>query len=152
MRLKPMTIIAAICATPLAAQDLSVDPARIEACFAGTPPGEIDPPCIGAAADRCQALPGGATTMGITDCLMREERVWDRLLNEAYQRARDALSPELGARLQTAQRGWLMMRDADCMLEYERYEGGSMRNIASAACQMNHTARRSLALQALIRE
>nr|WP_281390453.1 lysozyme inhibitor LprI family protein [Paracoccus amoyensis] len=122
----------------------------VDVCVLQTAKGETDPDCIGVAAGACQtATQSGSTTPGISACLMSENAVWDRLLNQEYQANRKAFAdtPGMTEKLQAAQRAWVAMRDADCEIAYDRYGGGSMRTIASAACQMNHTARRALQLR-----
>lgn len=137
-------------ALPVAAQILRADPVIVSECLASTPRGDTDPACIGRAAQLCQQGPGGSTTPGIADCLMSEMQEWDRHLNAVYAEAKGYFAPELHQRLIDAQRAWIALREADCQLAYDRYGGGSMRSIASASCQMDHTARRTLQLRAMI--
>lgn len=146
--LKHLTLTLAFLPLPTFAQEASIDDATVRQCFdnaTGT-----DPDCIGDAANACQeATPGGSTTRGISECLMAEMRVWDGLLNDEYAGAREqyAAQDELPQKLQAAQRAWIAFRDADCAFAYDKYGGGSMRVIASASCQMNHTAQRALDLK-----
>lgn len=132
------------------AQEHMVDATIVYVCVLQAGKGDTDPDCIGVAAGACQtATPSGSTTVGISECLMSENAVWDRLLNQEYQANRDAFAdtPGMNEKLQTAQRAWIALREADCQIAYDRYGGGSMRTIASAACQMEHTARRALQLR-----
>lgn len=132
------------------AQEHMVDSAIVDVCVLQTAKGDTDPDCIGVAAGACQtATQSGSTTLGISECLMSENAVWDRLLNQEYQANRDAFADnaDMTENLQKAQRAWMAMREADCEIAYDRYGGGSMRTIASAACQMEHTARRALQLK-----
>jgi uncharacterized protein YecT (DUF1311 family) len=46
-----------------------------------------------------------------------------------------------------AQRNWVALRDADCKVPYDIYEGGSMARIDSANCVLGHTAERVLQLR-----
>lgn len=126
-----------------------LDPSIVDACLAATPRGGVDPDCIGQAARACQEIPGYASTVGASACLMAEHDAWDRILNDQYREAAALLGGPLqvGDQLRTAQRAWIAFRDADCTLAYDRYGGGSMRVIASADCQMRHTARRALELR-----
>ena len=142
--------LAILLPAPLAAQDAQVDAGAVAACFAGTDPGDVDPGCIGAAAEACQQThPQGQTTLGISGCLMAEAGAWDNLLNREYRLTRDGFTdqPGLPDTLLAAQRAWIALRDADCALAYDRYGGGSMRVIAAAHCRLRHTARRALELR-----
>lgn len=153
MMYRPLSLIAVLSLLtlrPAAAQEPTVDPATVEACFQSAAYGQVDPDCIGAASAACQSsAPGGETTVGISGCTMAETAEWDAILNREYRdtRARFADIDGIGDQLLVAQRGWIAMRDADCTIAYDRWGGGSMRSIASTHCQMNHTARRALELK-----
>ncbi|MBK4215837.1 DUF1311 domain-containing protein [Paracoccus caeni] len=145
--LKYLAITLAVLPLPVVAQDLAVDEAAVQQCFDGAT--GIDPDCIGQAADACQtATPDGSTTVGISECLMAETKAWDGILNSQYSATREQYSSDgLPEKLQAAQRAWIAFRDADCGFAYDKFGGGSMRGIASASCQLNHTARRALELK-----
>lgn len=132
-----------------AAQQVKIDRDVVDACLLAAQKGDIDPDCIGMAANICQQAPGMSTTIGISDCLMAEQAAWDDSLNREYQSTRAALveNDVIDRRLQAAQRAWIALRDADCDVAGERYGDGSMRTIAYAHCQLNHTARRALDLR-----
>ena len=51
--------------------------------------------------------------------------------------------------LLAAQRAWIVLRDADCGLEYAMWGSGSMRQIAGAGCRMQRTAERTIYLKFL---
>lgn len=134
------------------AQEPQAEAGIVDACFAAAPRGRIDPDCIGIAANLCQSQPGRSDTVSIGGCLMSEMAEWDRILNREYTATRDAYAartdaPGLVDSLKVAQRAWIALRDADCSVAYDRYGGGSMRSIASAECEMTHTARRALDLK-----
>lgn len=133
------------------AQETPLDRGIVAGCLAETPPRQTVAGCIGDAARQCQTAPGGDTTVGMMDCLMAERDVWDGFLNDEYRETREALAHVEGwqASLLAAQRAWIAFRDAECKLAYDRYEGGSMRVIAGADCQMRQTARRTLELRAI---
>ncbi|AUH32271.1 lysozyme inhibitor LprI family protein [Paracoccus tegillarcae] len=137
---------------PLAAQEASVEPGAVEACFDATARGEGTPDCVGNAASACSsAQEQPDTTFAISQCMMAETNDWDSLLNREYQKTRDAFSdqPGLADALLTAQRAWIAFRDADCTLAYDRYGDGSMRVISAADCRMRHTAQRTFQLRDL---
>lgn len=140
---------AAIWATSAPAQTLTVDETVIHGCFLATETGASAGQCIGDAANVCQELPGGSTTIGMADCLGAETDVWDKLLNIHYQSARlfEIGGADLQISLRDAQRAWIAFRDAECALEYDRWAGGSIRTIVYAGCKMNMTARRAIALR-----
>lgn len=118
--------------------------------------------CIGDAASACMSGEAdGETTVGMMFCMLDERDVWDALLNDEYQRAREfaramdaddqTLFPEYAVRadqLLAAQRAWIAFRDANCAMEYGVWGAGSMRQIAGASCQMRMTAERALELRA----
>ena len=114
--------------------------------------------CIGAAADPCMAQPGGATTLGMVQCLTAETRDWDMLLNawyaKAMERAKAMDAAGGGAEasapvLKQAQRNWIAYRDETCRFEALRYQGGSMGGISRAGCLQDMTARQALRLRTL---
>ncbi|VDS09190.1 hypothetical protein PARHAE_02380 [Paracoccus haematequi] len=154
MRTAAPALILAL-AVPAAAlsQPASVplDSAVVEACLAQTPPRETQTDCIGLAAKLCQTAPDGETTLGISACLMAEHDAWDEILNREYAETRAHFSQTRGLTdtLLAAQRAWIAFRDAECTLAYDRWDGGSMRTIASADCRMRQTARRALELRAM---
>ncbi|WP_374302616.1 lysozyme inhibitor LprI family protein [Paracoccus sp. (in: a-proteobacteria)] len=146
-------LVAAMLPLPAAAQQdaPALPKGVVAACLADTPRGDLDPDCIGAAANECQQEPGGSTTLGISECLMAEHAEWDAILNEQYKQMRDRHADDRAAAdsLRAAQRAWIAWRDAECAFQYDSYGGGSMRTVASAGCQMGLTARRALELRAM---
>lgn len=139
-------------ATPVAAQNLAIDPGQVYACHANTPEGQRTATCLGAASNICQGLPGGSTTIGISECIQAETQVWDQILNDEYQVARAhlaSLNEGLSVSLRDAQRAWIAFRDAECELTYARWQGGSIRSIAYANCVLVMTAERALQLRSM---
>ena len=142
-------LLTALSPMPALSQSVAVERAVVDACFQLAPRGDTHPDCIGVAARACHSVPGMDTTMGIGDCLMAEQAEWDEILNREYQETRKHLldSEVPDTRLRDAQRAWITLRDADCDVAGERYGGGSLRIIAYANCQLDHTARRALDLK-----
>ena len=116
--------------------------------------------CVGRAARLCMNSPGGDTTIGMIDCLQGELHYWDKRLNTAYaKRMADAkkqdaelrklksAAPSLEEALRKMQRGWIAYRDAACLYEQTQWQGGTGGGPATAACQMNETARQTLRLE-----
>lgn len=117
--------------------------------------------CIGQMTDACIASrPDGETTVGMTQCIQQETAAWDAELNAAYQRTRASFrdadaSGDVGPTsrsdaLLAAQRAWITYRDAECALQYARWDMGSMRNIAGANCLMGLTAERTIELRDML--
>lgn len=155
--LRPLALAALIVspAVPAAAAGSElVDAETIKACLDGAGP---DPAgCIGEIADPCQDEPGGATTMGIDGCLLREHAAWDVILNETYRAAmstaqqQDAIYEQSGVEptaadsLREAQRAWVAFRDAECDRLYDLYKDGTVRSNVASACLLDLTARRAI--------
>jgi uncharacterized protein YecT (DUF1311 family) len=138
----------ALMAGPAAAQQMSVNPQAVDACFYNAAPGEVQPACLGAAANACQALPGGQTTIGISQCIGAETATWDAHLNAEYQTRRAEFGDQtLRDMLRDAQRAWIAYRDAQCALDYQRWIDGSIRTIVAANCFLTMTAQRALELR-----
>ncbi|MAR72918.1 MAG: hypothetical protein CME78_11915 [Halomonas sp.] len=139
----------------------TVDAAEVRDCFVQMGQGAVGD-CVGLAADACQQTPGGATTLGIVDCLAQETRVWDELLNAQYQelralmREQDEGNPDVGISrvdaLREVQRAWITFRDAECGYAYARYQDGTIRSVVAAACRLEQTAQRALALKGILHE
>ncbi|QFT60297.1 hypothetical protein FIU94_15825 [Sulfitobacter sp. THAF37] len=142
-----LAILAMVCAGGAVAQQ--VDGNTVRSCFADTPVGETAPACLGAASNACQDQ-GFDTTQGISQCIQAETAVWDDLLNTEYKSTRAHLEAQdagLKDQLLTAQRAWIAFRDAECALDYARWQGGSIRSVVFANCMMVMTARRTLELR-----
>ncbi|MEO0829509.1 MAG: lysozyme inhibitor LprI family protein [Pseudomonadota bacterium] len=116
--------------------------------------------CIGRAAELCVTLPGNGTTIGLGYCYGEELAWWDSRLNAVYvdlrakERATDAEMagstlnlPSQAEALKAMQRAWISYRDAACEYEYSQWSGGTGGGPASAACQMELTARQTLWLE-----
>nr|WP_246473162.1 DUF1311 domain-containing protein [Pelagibacterium limicola] len=58
--------------------------------------------CIGAVSDPCMDTPEGMTTMGMSECMARETKWWDMLLNTHYAALRSSLDEESFAALRKA--------------------------------------------------
>lgn len=145
-------VLPLLAAPLLAAAEPTVDAAAVEACFDSAGWGRSDPDCVGEPAKACaSAQTPPDTTLAISFCTMDEARAWDVLLNREYKAAREALSgvPGVADKLLEAQRAWIALRDADCTVAYDKYDGGSMRTIAAADCNLRHTARRTFDLHNL---
>lgn len=99
--------------------------------------------CVGAAARQCFEEPNGFTTLGTTECYLREETWWDKQLNENYADLRIRLSSELFDALKEVQVAWIAYRDAKCEFAYKFYAEGSIRHILLSNCKLHTTAERA---------
>ncbi len=105
--------------------------------------------CIGELSKPCVEAPGGETTVGMIQCSERESKAWDGILNAEYKRLVDGLSGKSAKRVRDAQRAWIKMRDGDCGLSYETFEGGTIAGVIAASCMLDRTATRALQLYGL---
>jgi uncharacterized protein YecT (DUF1311 family) len=103
--------------------------------------------CIGRISDPCLRQPGHESTTGMVECVDTETKVWDDLLNADYQRLLGALGDKAAESVRQAERAWIALRDADCGVPYEIYEGGTMARLDGANCVLEHTADRVLRLR-----
>lgn len=131
------------------AQRLAVE---LVACLAASDAREGDAAC----ADRLQALcveegPAGETTYGLAACAQALTRVWDGELNRLWPAVLAAEGATSGERLRDAQRAWIAFRDAECLFEAARWEGGSMGAYAGGFCVAGMTAERVADFRALLR-
>jgi len=135
---------AAVLACPLAAA--ADDAATLTSCIAAEEYGHA---CIGRISEPCMAEPGGETTAGMITCTGRETEAWDALLNIEYQRLIEQLGGKGTDKMRDAQRAWITMRDGDCALAYETFEGGTIAGVIAAGCMLDRTATRTLQLRKL---
>lgn len=109
--------------------------------------------CVGLASDACMDMPGGYTTVGMSECVNSEYQFWDRRLNQTYQTVlsdaekMDQEMADLGSAaekqvpyLREMQRNWIAYRDAACQFERSRWGGGTGGGPASANCMLRLTA------------
>jgi uncharacterized protein YecT (DUF1311 family) len=83
----------------------------------------------------------------MVQCVDGETTVWDALLNADYQRLLGDVPSKAADAVREAQRAWIALRDADCKVPYDIYEGGSMARLDAANCMLDHTAERVLQLR-----
>ena len=143
--MKPFLILCLSLALPTPALAASRDATMLERCvqsYGAGPQSEVIERCVGMFQPRCKEQ----TTIGIAECLMREQRAWDELLNLwwAPMKARAQANGTWDALL-AAQRQWIKDRDAECARRYDAADGGSIRVIWGAACQRDLTAAKAVA-------
>jgi uncharacterized protein YecT (DUF1311 family) len=105
--------------------------------------------CIGRVAQPCLDAPDGATTLGMTQCVGKETKAWDAILNRDYRALMGRLDEAQQEKLKEAQRAWLTLRDADCAFPQE-FVRGSLSRVMAAECFRDHTAGRVLTLRRYI--
>lgn len=147
---------------PLAAQDLTFDPAPLDACLADISDGVQSSDCIGRASSACMEQPMGETTPGMGFCLNAEYEIWDAKLNEAYQSLRAQYqeqdadrfegAPSLADALRDMQRGWIGYRDARCEFEAAQWAGGTGASPAYLGCIMQVTADQTVYLWSVLHD
>ncbi len=144
-----------LAALPVRADPLQDDADAIESCMVTAWPRNVLTLCAGIVSTPCQAEPGGQTTLGMNRCLAREADAWDAVLERQFPRlmtrareidaANQSTAPALDSAAETlrsAQRAWIVFRDAECRHNYAIWGMGSFRNVAHSACRLDLTARR----------
>jgi uncharacterized protein YecT (DUF1311 family) len=148
--------LALIVALPLPAQaedaPVAKDVAAIGDCLrkqdkkgGGTQEGD-EAACLMAVAKPCIGDAGAATDRRQVDCLDRERKVWDQILNESYKTMMNGLDPDQQAKLREMQRSWIATRDLSCAFWYDYFQG-TMANPMIASCNNRETARRAIFLR-----
>ncbi len=127
MKLLALTLLAAVLASPAAAQ---VD---VEKEYSAT---------------YTQCLRTGDAARGVTPamagCINAELVRQDKRLNTAYAGAMARLSPKAKASLRTVQRAWIKSRDAECSANLT---GGTIDFIERPSCHLNLTIERAVELE-----
>ncbi len=131
-----------VAVTPAAADDTATITACLETEHKANRDAHI---CIGRVSDPC--LEKASDTTSMVECVDREVKVWDGLLNADYQSLLKVVPASAADSVRAAQRAWIALRDADCKVPYDIYEGGSMARIDSASCLLGHTGERVLQLR-----
>lgn len=123
--------------------------------------------CVGAFSGDCmnEDISWGQSTLGIYFCTEAETTVWDALVDES---AADLLSqyrvlddgdvdsvlslPFKVPSLAQAQERWEETRDADCLVEYLQWRGGTGAKLLGAGCRLERTSQRVIWLKTLLEE
>ena len=106
--------------------------------------------CIGLVSKPCRETQDGATTVGMSACIDREHWIWDKLLNQNYQKLMSILDDKGKIDLKSAQQAWLKFRDQACGWPYQIYRGGTLAGPLSGECMMDMTALRALDLEEIL--
>lgn len=157
-------VLAALIAAPapVLAEGAAYDAGMLAACLGRAGDDTARHGCIGKSSDACMAAPGGASTVGIGQCLGAETADWDALLNTSYTQAMaraktfdaalnkgEGEITETAPLLKQAQRNWIAFRDASCTYQAARYQGGTMSGTTYASCVLGLTADQALRLRAI---
>ena len=132
-------------------QPTAAERGAIDKCLKRTPDEDVlktAAVCVGLISDPCI----DKDTATAVACQERETRIWDELLNKAFQDARAHLDSAAGGALKDAQRAWIAFRDAKCAVSEKEYEGGTMATIMVADCKRTETGRRAIEMQAIAAE
>jgi len=112
------------------------------------PEASFDMPPPQSAFSRCIDKAGGITS-NLMDCNGLEQERLDRLLDEAYRRALEKLSPERQKQLAISQIKWLEKSDLVCQNDpdVKEFEGGSFAMVLYATCIQGETVSRTTELE-----
>jgi uncharacterized protein YecT (DUF1311 family) len=139
-------------APALAAEKPSArDSALIQGCIKSAHGAEKAERCIGKVSDPCLDKDSTRSTADMTDCVYREQAVWDDILNETYRRLRTKLDEQQQEKLREMQRAWIASRDRTCAFYWDYYQG-TMATPMSASCTNREIARRALFLLGFLEE
>jgi uncharacterized protein YecT (DUF1311 family) len=101
--------------------------------------------CIGVVSGPCLQRAETRSTADMIACIVREEKVWDDILNETYRRLRNKLDERQQKKLRDMQRAWIDSREKMCAFYWDFFQG-TMASPMSAACMNREGARRALFL------
>jgi uncharacterized protein YecT (DUF1311 family) len=120
--------------------------AAIRSCIrsADTDAAKLDR-CIGIVSEPCLTRDETRSTVDSVACIVREQKVWDDILNETFRRLRDKLDGAQRVKLRDMQRAWIASRDKTCAFYWDYFQG-TMASPMSAACDNREIARRALFL------
>lgn len=104
--------------------------------------------CVGRISDPCLQRPEAQSTVGMVECIDKETKVWDAMLNREYARLLSVLTGKAADEVRKTQRNWIALRDSDCVVPYAIFEGGTMAQPIGADCIRSHTAERAVQIRA----
>ena len=156
-----LLLACALLAGQVGAQE-GFDPSATETCLAKAASVAEAEACAGAAAEMCMTtMPGGTSTVGMSNCLHYEAQYWEQRLETAYQavlagaRVWDAQRDDMGAHvpsrvapLEEMHVAFAALRQARCAYERALWGGGSGGGPAWVSCELKMTARQALYLEA----
>ncbi|QIE44108.1 DUF1311 domain-containing protein [Pseudohalocynthiibacter aestuariivivens] len=154
-----ISVLLALVAVPVCAQNLTFDPSLTENCMVASSDSFAMQGCIGKSATHCSLeTPEGISTAVMQSCFELEMSYWDQRLNDSYQRFMSGLkledennpfpgkSPKSPALLQM-QRSWITFRDAKCEFADVLWGRNNAGALARAHCLMTETAMQTIHLE-----
>lgn len=99
------------------------------------------------------------TTPDANECASQDQHRVERRLNVVYQKllkrlrepdATDEENSEIRQKVITAQKAWVVFREADCDAQYEMYKTGTVRTVIYIACMRAHAERRIKELEKFV--
>ncbi len=149
-----LALLALLLASPALAQDKpdGRDSAAIQDCIKTKGAGHWNwENCLGTVSDVCLKDEASMATSEIIACIMREQLVWDDILNDSFRRLRETLDNKQQRKLRDMQRAWIASRDKTCTFFWDYFQG-SMASPMSAACTSRETGRRALFLLGFVND
>ncbi|NYE60833.1 uncharacterized protein YecT (DUF1311 family) [Duganella sp. 1224] len=87
-----------------------------------------------------------SSTIEINQCALQEQQKVERQLNATYQETLKVFASADDASTKTklvdAQRLWVKFREADCQAEYDKWKGGTIRNVMYSGCMQERAKQR----------
>lgn len=161
-----VSIAMAVHAAPALAQEgqVKVDASLLDACMSEAKDTAARQACIGKASDPCMETSDGQTTIGMSECLKGEAKLWDTRLNDVYgslMKKAEAADKELtesgsaapaesAALLKKAEQNWISYREATCAYDMSLFQGGTGAGPSGNACIMRLTANQAILLQSYL--
>jgi uncharacterized protein YecT (DUF1311 family) len=85
------------------------------------------------------------TSLQIQECIQNEIATWDARLNSAYQTLEKSVDPSQREPLKTAERQWVVYRDANC--KFYGLQEGTIAALKAAECKRAMTQSRASELE-----
>lgn len=93
-------------------------------------------------------------TVEMNDCMSKQAKAAEATLNQTYRQvlaslkgadnqAQQSYPASTRAALVDAQRAWIKYRDADCKAVYNRWKGGSIRDVMMLGCMKDRAEQRT---------
>ena len=131
---------------PEALEDAPATPAAPETAAAPAEPPRSAP--VALAKRDCGQL---VTQLDMNQCAAENYAISDKALNQVYQDVRQGLNDTAKTQLTSAEERWIVFRDAHCVFESDRFEGGSIAPFIQATCMEQITDNRIAELQQTIK-
>lgn len=107
-------------------------------------------PLLSQAATNC--LEQATSTLGMRNCIAKENRIADQQLNAAFTHLLSLLPISGQQQLRTAQRAWLSFRKNECTFAGFAAKGGTLAPLLIDNCYLELNKKRSTDLEAYLKE